>query len=97
MLYSAINDSNGYTQADLAYFQGANQNSTAQAEGQGASYQVSQKFYVGRGNNDPLVRSVLKQRSWWNQYIPPSGTYLSAQNEDEAAGEVSLLWTSWKR
>lgn len=23
------------------------------------------KFYVGKGNNYPLVRSILKQRWWW--------------------------------
>lgn len=55
---------------------------------------MSQRFFVGRGNNDALVRSVLKQRSWWMQYSAPPGTVIV---EDEIASEVSFIWTQWKR
>lgn len=47
--------------------------------------QQLQKFYVGRGNNDAAVKSVLKQRSWWIQHT------------EEDFAEVNLIWTQWKK
>lgn len=42
------------------------------------------KYFVGYGNNFPLVKQILKQR-WW----------LSAtENSNE---EVGLVWTSWRK
>jgi len=55
---------------------------------------LSQKFFVGRGNNDALVRSVLKQRSWWMQYTNLNEPIIS---EEEVISEVSFVWTQWKR
>lgn len=49
---------------------------------------------MGRGNNNALVRSVLKQRSWWVQYIAPNGQPV---HEDEVVSEVSFIWTQWKK
>jgi hypothetical protein len=43
------------------------------------------RFYVGWGNNDAIVRSVLKQRSQWQQ------------NNNEDFNEVSFMWTQWKK
>lgn len=40
------------------------------------------------------MRSVLKQRSWWVQYIPGNGAQVQ---EDEVVSEVSFIWTQWKR
>lgn len=45
----------------------------------------SQKFYVGKGNNYPMVKNVIKQRYWWTL----------AQEEDFE--EVNFMWTSWKK
>jgi hypothetical protein len=44
-----------------------------------------QRFYVGWGNNDPIVRQVVKSRPWWQQ----------SNNEDFS--EVAFLWTAWKK
>ena len=41
-----------------------------------------------------MVRSVLKQRSWWVQYIAPNG---QSMHEDEVVSEVSFIWTQWKK
>ena len=50
---------------------------------------MSQKFHIGKGNNHAIVRSVLKQRSWWTQ---------SAEGEEGFGGsDVCLLWTQWKK
>ena len=40
------------------------------------------KFCVGKGNNGIMVRSILKQRYWWN--------YGTRQDEN-----LNLLWTQW--
>eukprot|EP00347_Sterkiella_histriomuscorum_P023784 403333401 len=77
MLHTAINDSNGMTQL-LQQQLSAQQTS-------GSNIQYSQKFYVGRGNNDSAVKSVLKQRSWW------------IQNTEEDFNESNLVWTQWKK
>jgi len=45
----------------------------------------TQKLFVGRGNNDAVVRSVVKQRAWW------------VQHGVEDFGEVSFMWTQWKK
>jgi hypothetical protein len=93
VFYTAVNESNGYSAADLSYIQGT----TISQSGEPASsnYSIAQRFFVGRGNNDAIVRSVLKQRFWWMQYNLPPGS--SIASEDEVVSEVSLVWTSWKR
>ena len=47
---------------------------------------VAKKFFVGPGNNFPIVKSVLKQRYWW-QY----------GNEESFAADCDFIWTSWKK
>ena len=46
----------------------------------------AKKFYVGPGNNYGIVKSVLKQRYWW-QYGP----------EESFAADCDFIWTSWKK
>lgn len=29
--------------------------------------QITQKYYIGPGNNHPIVKNVIKQRYWWSQ------------------------------
>lgn len=43
------------------------------------------RFYVGKGNNYILVRSVIKQRWWWSM------------NEKEDFFKVNFLWTQWRK
>ena len=43
------------------------------------------RFYVGRGNNFLLVRSVIKQRWWWSLY------------DQEDFEEVNFMWTQWRK
>ena len=43
------------------------------------------RFYVGRGNNYILVRSVIKQRWWWST------------NDSEDFFNVNFLWTQWRK
>lgn len=43
------------------------------------------RFYIGRGNNYMIVRSVIKQRWWW------------AMNDREDFYEVNFLWTQWRK
>eukprot|EP00826_Nyctotherus_ovalis_P048661 TRINITY_DN5755_c0_g1_i5.p1 TRINITY_DN5755_c0_g1~~TRINITY_DN5755_c0_g1_i5.p1 ORF type:complete len:761 (-),score=172.55 TRINITY_DN5755_c0_g1_i5:526-2808(-) len=40
------------------------------------------RFFIGKGNNGVMVRSVLKQRWWWNY---------GNRGDDN----LSLLWTQW--
>ena len=47
---------------------------------------MAKKFYVGPGNNFPIVKSVLKQRYWW-QY----------GSEENFASDCDFIWTSWKK
>ncbi|CDW72755.1 tubulin-tyrosine ligase family protein [Stylonychia lemnae] len=47
--------------------------------------QIMRKFYVGRGNNYQLVRSVFKQRWWWQL------------NPDEDFEAANFIWTSWRK
>ena len=44
-----------------------------------------QKFFIGRGNNDGAVRSVLKQRAQW------------VQGAEESLEEAAFVWTQWKK
>ena len=46
----------------------------------------AKKFYVGPGNNFPIVKSVLKQRYWW-QYGA----------EESFAADCDFIWTAWKK
>jgi hypothetical protein len=43
------------------------------------------KFYVGYGNNFPLVKTVLKNR-WW-----------MSSCETSSFEEANIVWTSWKK
>ena len=47
---------------------------------------VAKKFWVGPGNNFPIVKSVLKQRYWW-QY----------GSEESFGADCDFIWTSWKK
>jgi hypothetical protein len=47
---------------------------------------VSKKYWVGGGNNSGLIKSVLKQRYWWQQ-----GT------EEDFASDCDFIWTAWKK
>ena len=47
---------------------------------------MSKKFYVGQGNNFPVVKSVLKQRYWWQQ-----------ATEESFDEDCDFIWTSWKK
>jgi len=50
--------------------------SASQAQGQ-------YKYFIGRGNNHPLVKTVFKQRAWW------------IMNERESFDECNFVWTQW--
>lgn len=54
-------------------------------EGESKIYQAK-KFWVGYGNNSPIVKSVLKQRYWW-QY----------GSEESFGADCDFIWTSWKK
>lgn len=69
-LYSVINKSNGNIEPD-------NSKSLAPFH--------QNRFYVGKGNNYILVRSVIKQRWWWSM------------NEKEDFFNINLLWTQWRK
>ena len=69
-LYNVINKSNGNIEPD-------NSKSLAPFH--------QNRFYVGRGNNFILVRSVIKQRWWWSM------------NEREDFFKVNFLWTQWRK
>jgi len=69
-LYSAINKSNGNIEPD-------NSKSLAPFH--------QNRFYVGKGNNYILVRSVIKQRWWWSM------------NSSEDFFNVNFLWTQWRK
>jgi len=43
------------------------------------------RFYVGKGNNYILVKTVIKQRWWWSM------------NETEDFFNVNFLWTQWRK
>lgn len=69
-LYSAINKSNWNTEPD-------NSKSLAPFH--------QNRFYVGKGNNYILVRSVIKQRWWWSM------------NEREDFFNSNFVWTQWRK
>ena len=69
-LYNAINNSNCNTEPD-------NSKSLAPFH--------QNRFYVGKGNNYILVRSVIKQRWWWSV------------NEKEDFFNSNLVWTQWRK
>ena len=41
---------------------------------------------VGQGNNYPIVKSVLKQRYWWQ-----------FGSEESFASDCDFVWTAWKK
>ena len=47
--------------------------------------QITQKYFIGPGNNYQVVKNVIKQRYWWTQ----------APTEDFQ--DANFVWTSWKR
>ncbi|CAI2384528.1 unnamed protein product [Moneuplotes crassus] len=69
-LYSAINNSNGKIEPD-------NSKSLISFH--------QNRFYIGRGNNSILVRSVIKQRWWWSM------------NEKEDFFKTNFIWTQWRK
>jgi hypothetical protein len=69
-LYNAINKSNGDNEPDKSKtIAPFHQN----------------RFYVGRGNNSILVRTVIKQRWWWSM------------NEKEDFINANFIWTQWRK
>lgn len=46
---------------------------------------MTQKYYIGQGNNYQVVKAMIKQRLWW----------CPAHTEDFQ--EANFVWTSWKR
>ena len=64
---------------------GADSHATEHATNQNKIYQAK-KFHVGPGNNFPIVKSVLKQRYWW-QYGA----------EESFAADCDFIWTAWKK
>jgi len=69
-LYSVINKSNGEVEPDNTKV---------------VSPFHMNRFFIGRGNNYMLVRSVIKQRWWWSM------------NDTENFFEVNFLWTQWRK
>ena len=47
--------------------------------------QITQKYYIGPGNNYQVVKNVMKQRYWWAQAV------------SEDFQNANFIWTSWKR
>lgn len=45
---------------------------------------VAPRYFIGSGNNSPLVKSLLRERWWW------------VQGED-GQKSLNLLWTQWRR
>ena len=45
----------------------------------------TKRFWVGNGNNSAVVKSVLKQRYWWQK----------GAREDFA--DCDFIWTAWKK
>ena len=43
------------------------------------------KFWVGLGNNSAVIKSVLKQRYWWQK------------GASESMEDCDFVWTSWKK
>lgn len=40
-------------------------------------------FFIGGGNNGPLVKAIMRERWWWNSVSDKKG--------------VNLLWTQWRK
>ena len=51
-----------------------------------AGIYMSKKFWVGQGNNFPIIKSVLKQRYWWQ--------LASGEDFEE---DCDFIWTAWKK
>ena len=47
---------------------------------------IFHKFFLGRGNNSVMVRTVLKQRWWW-----------SSVSDKKDLESMNLIWTQWKK
>jgi hypothetical protein len=69
-LYKVINKNNGEMEPDSYKTQ--------------SSFHMN-KFYIGKGNNSMLVRSVFKQRWWWSM------------NDCDNFYESNFLWTQWRK
>ena len=86
LLHKAILSSNNLPQSVIeANMCGNNLPTGAPAKEENKIYQAK-KFWVGYGNNFPIVKSVLKQRYWW-QY----------GSEESFAVDCDFIWTSWKK
>jgi len=48
--------------------------------------QLSKKYWVGHGNNSGLIKSVLKQRYWWQN-----------ASEESFESDCDFIWTAWKK
>ena len=46
------------------------------------AYQIKYKFFVGKGNNRNLIKSILRQRWWWT--------------ETNDISSANLVWTQLK-
>ena len=47
---------------------------------------MSKKYWVGGGNNSNLIKSVLKQRYWWQ-----------CGSEEDFKSDCDFIWTAWKK
>ena len=87
LLHKAILSANNLPQSVIeANMCGNPAVATGQAGPNESKIYQAKKFWVGPGNNFPIVKSVLKQRYWW-QY----------GSEESFAADCDFLWTSWKK
>ena len=58
---------------------------------------TSHKYFVGRGNNDHIVKVILKQRFYcnWTMKDKIPGTHLDPVNalEETTLDDVNFIWT----
>ena len=87
MLHRSILSANRLPQSIIEANMTGSYNTSGGANGKEESkIYTAKKFYVGPGNNFPIVKSVLKQRYWW-QY----------GSEESFAADCDFIWTSWKK
>ena len=64
---------------------------------------TSHKYFVGRGNNDHIVRVILKQRFYCNWTLKDKMMGISSsqdpvsQLEETTLDDVNFVWTQVKR
>ena len=87
LLHRAILSANGIPQSVVdANMYGKSAVSQGQNPGDDKNVYQAKKFHVGPGNNFPIVKSVLKQRYWW-QYA----------SEEKFDADCDFIWTAWKK